>query len=151
MHAWRPAPRNKRGTYFFPFFNFPLEISFSRTCNINRYVHKMLSLSKKRKTPWEFNKESRNSFCLEKGNWGEIRWRSHFLQPTVIFSDISERNNDYSDPLDFRRGWGVGEVRVVTFFVLEVPDYESGMLIYIYIYIYLYFIYVKILRSLSYF
>ncbi len=34
---------------------------------------------------------------------------------------------------DFRRGW-VGEVGVVTFFVLEVPDYESTMLIYFYIY-----------------
>ncbi len=33
------------------------------------------------------------------------------------FSDISERNNDYSDTLDFRRWW----VKVVTFFVLEVP------------------------------
>ncbi len=38
-----------------------------------------------------------------------------------VFSDISERNNDYSDTLDFRRGW----VGVVTFFVLKVPDYES--------------------------
>ncbi len=47
-----------------------------------------------------------------------------------IFSDISERNNDYSDTLDFRRGW----VGVVTFFVLEVPDYASAMLIYFYIY-----------------
>ncbi len=44
-----------------------------------------------------------------------------------IFSDISERNNDYSDTLYFRRG----EVGVVTFFVLEVPDYEAAMLIYI--------------------
>ncbi len=50
-----------------------------------------------------------------------------------VFSDISERNNNYSDNLDFRRGW-VGEVGVVTFFVLEVPDYESAMLIYCYIY-----------------
>ncbi len=52
-----------------------------------------------------------------------------------IFSDISERNNDYSDTLDFRRGW-VGEVGLVTFFVLKVPDYESAMLIYFYIYMY---------------
>ncbi len=49
-----------------------------------------------------------------------------------IISDISERNNDYSDTLDFRRGW-VGEVAVVTFFVLKVLDYESAMLIYLYI------------------
>ncbi len=42
-------------------------------------------------------------------------------------SDIAEGNNDYSDTLDFRRG---GEVGVVTFFVLEVPDYKSAMLIY---------------------
>ncbi len=48
-----------------------------------------------------------------------------------LFSDISERNNDYSDTLDSRRG----EVGVVTFFVLKVPDYESAMLIYFYIYI----------------
>ncbi len=34
-----------------------------------------------------------------------------------FFSDISERTNDYSDTLAFRRGW-VGEV---TFFVLKVP------------------------------
>ncbi len=45
----------------------------------------------------------------------------------LILSDISERNNDYSDTLDFRRR--VGEVEVVTFFVLEVPDYKSVMLI----------------------
>ncbi len=43
-----------------------------------------------------------------------------------IFSDISGRNNDYSDTLDARRG----EVGVVKFFVLKVPDYESAMLIY---------------------
>ncbi len=49
----------------------------------------------------------------------------------LLFSDISERNNHYSDTLDFRRGW-VGEV---TFFVLEVPDYKSAMLIYLCIYI----------------
>ncbi len=40
-------------------------------------------------------------------------------------------NNDYSDTADFRRGW-VGEVGVVTVFVLKVPDYESAMLIYLY-------------------
>ncbi len=51
-----------------------------------------------------------------------------FLLP--FFSDISERNNDYSDTLDFRRGW-VGED--VTFFVSKVPDYKSAMLIYLYI------------------
>ncbi len=45
-----------------------------------------------------------------------------------FFSDISERNNDYSDTLDFRRG-RVGEVGVVTFFVLEVSDYKSATLI----------------------
>ncbi len=46
-----------------------------------------------------------------------------------FLSNISERNNDYSDNLDFRRG----EVGVVTFFVLEVSDYKSAML-YLYIY-----------------
>ncbi len=46
------------------------------------------------------------------------------------FSDISERNNDYSDTLDFIRG-PVGEVGVVTFFVSEVTDYESAMLIWV--------------------
>ncbi len=50
----------------------------------------------------------------------------------TIFSDTSERNNDYSDTLDFRRGW-MGEFK---FFVLKVPDYESAMLIYLYIYMY---------------
>ncbi len=55
------------------------------------------------------------------------------VSQTPVFSDISERNNDYSDTLDFRRGW-VGEVGVVTFFNLKVPDYESAMLIYLYIY-----------------
>ncbi len=49
----------------------------------------------------------------------------------LFFSDISERNNDYSDTLDFGRGW-VGEAGVVTFFVLKVPGYESAMLIYLY-------------------
>ncbi len=32
-----------------------------------------------------------------------------YLEMQSIFSDISERNNDYSDTLDFRRGW-VGKV-----------------------------------------
>ncbi len=36
---------------------------------------------------------------------------------STFFSDILERNNDYSDT-------------VVTFFILEVPDYKSVMLIY---------------------
>ncbi len=53
-----------------------------------------------------------------------------FHQFYYVSRDISERNNDYSDTLDFRRG----EVRVVTFFVLEVPNYKSTMLIYFYIY-----------------
>ncbi len=61
----------------------------------------------------------------------------HFLisHNGLIFSDISEWNNNYSDTLDFRRGW-VGEVGVVTFFVLKVPDYESAMLIYLLLNIY---------------
>ncbi len=42
-----------------------------------------------------------------------------------IFSGISERNNDYSDTLDIRGGW-MGEVGLVTFFVLEIPDYKSA-------------------------
>ncbi len=54
-----------------------------------------------------------------------------FLSHFAIFSDISERNNDYSDTLDFRRE--LGEMGVVTFFVQEVPDYEFAMLIYLYI------------------
>ncbi len=60
----------------------------------------------------------------------ELLW-SHKTN-SLFFSDNSERNNDYSDTLDFRRGW-MGEVGVVTFFVLKVPDYESAMLIYFYI------------------
>ncbi len=54
----------------------------------------------------------------------------NLMEKWWIFSYISERNNDYSDTLDFRRGW-VGEVGVVTCFVLKVPDYESAMLIYL--------------------
>ncbi len=46
------------------------------------------------------------------------------------YIDISDRNNDYSDTLDLRKEW-VGEVGVVTFFVLEVLDYKSAMLIYL--------------------
>ncbi len=46
-----------------------------------------------------------------------------------LFSDILEGNNDYSDTLDFRRGW-MEQVGLVTFFVLEVSDYKSAMLIY---------------------
>ncbi len=56
-----------------------------------------------------------------------------------LFSDISEQNNDYSDTLDFRRGRGGGG----HVFVLEVPDYESAMLIYFYIYI-LYTVFLRI-------
>ncbi len=43
-----------------------------------------------------------------------------------FFRDILERNNDYSDTLDFRRG-RVGEVRVIRFFW----DCKSAMLIYL--------------------
>ncbi len=46
----------------------------------------------------------------------------HFLG---IFSDILERNNDYSDTLNWRRGGVDGHV-----FILEVPDHKSAMLIY---------------------
>ncbi len=59
--------------------------------------------------------------------------KSHFgahLNFEVIFGDISERNNDCFDTLDFRRRWE-GEV-LVTFFVLEDPDYKFAMLIYLY-------------------
>ncbi len=49
------------------------------------------------------------------------------------FSHILDGNNDYSDILNLRREW-VGEVGLVMFFILEVPDYESTMLIYFYIY-----------------
>ncbi len=54
----------------------------------------------------------------------------------VVFSDILEQNNDYSDAHDFRREW-VGKVGVVTFFILEVPDYKFAMLIYLYIFIHM--------------
>ncbi len=62
-------------------------------------------------------------FLLYRQNWGiyiciEVN--------STIFSDISERNNDYSDTLDFRKG-RVGEVGVVTIFVLKVPDYYSWL------------------------
>ncbi len=52
----------------------------------------------------------------------------------LFFSVILERNNDYSDTLHFSRWW-VGEVGMVTFLVLEVPDYKScyvNILIYLY-------------------
>ncbi len=45
-----------------------------------------------------------------------------------IFSDILEKN-DYSDT-QLQKGVS----GVVTFFILEVPDYKSAMLIYLYIY-----------------
>ncbi len=55
--------------------------------------------------------------------------------PPFVFSDILERNNKWLLwPRDFWRRW-VGEVGVVTFFVLEVPDYKSAMLIYLCIYL----------------
>ncbi len=54
-----------------------------------------------------------------------------------VFSDVSERNNDYSCILDFRKGW-VEKAVVVTFFVFEVPDYKFAMLMYLYfIYIFM--------------
>ncbi len=68
--------------------------------------------------------------------WFESSSEFRLTLPTkFLFSDISERNNDYSNTLDFRRGW-VGEVGVVTFFVFEIPDFKSAMLIYLYIYMY---------------
>ncbi len=57
-----------------------------------------------------------------------------------IFSDISERNNDYSDTLYIRSRW-VGDVGVITFFVLKVPDYKSAML---YTYIFIVYVYIYI-------
>ncbi len=47
----------------------------------------------------------------------------------IIFSDISERNDDYSGTIKFGRG-SVQEAEVLTFFFLEVPDYKFAMLIY---------------------
>ncbi len=39
----------------------------------------------------------------------ENKWLRVSLGIAVIFSDVSERNHDYSDTLDFRRGeWGGG-------------------------------------------
>ncbi len=52
-----------------------------------------------------------------------------FSKIARLFRDISERSNDYSDTIEFRRG-RVREVEVVSFFVLEVPDSKSWMLIY---------------------
>ncbi len=50
-----------------------------------------------------------------------ISWpRSHWLVFSYVFGDISEGNNDYSDALDFGKGW-LGEVRVVTFFCFGGP------------------------------
>ncbi len=66
---------------------------------------------------------------LQHGYWvAAQRSRGQFAPKGIcpLFSDISERNNDYSDTLDFRRRGGGG----VMFFVLEVPDNESVMLIY---------------------
>ncbi len=46
----------------------------------------------------------------------------------VVFSDISERNNDYSDTFEFRRR-RVSEAGLNTFSILEVPDHKSALLI----------------------
>ncbi len=48
---------------------------------------------------------------------------------SLFSNDISEGNNYCSDTLDFSRGQ-VEKVGVVTFFILEVTDYKSTMLIY---------------------
>ncbi len=50
------------------------------------------------------------------------------------FSDVLERNNDYSDTHIVRRWW-VGEMGMFTFFVLEVPDCKPAMLINLHIYV----------------
>ncbi len=47
----------------------------------------------------------------------------------MFFSEILKQNNDYTHTLEFGRGW-LGEVRIVTFSILEVPEYKSAMLIY---------------------
>ncbi len=60
-------------------------------------------------------------------------FQNRFFSPTSIFSSVLEGSNDYFNTLNFRRGW-LGEVGVITFFILEVPDYKSAMLIYLYIY-----------------
>ncbi len=58
-------------------------------------------------------------------NWFFFVFFFHIL--FYFFSDISERNTDYSDTLDFRksRRWQV------LFFVSEVTDHESLMLIWV--------------------
>ncbi len=43
----------------------------------------------------------------------------------AAFSDISKRNNDYSETFSFERG----QMGVVLSFVSEIPDYESTMLL----------------------
>ncbi len=71
-----------------------------------------------------FSFESLRSQCLSEAapfRWLEAQKTRTFF--SKFFSDISERNNDYSNTLYFRRGL-VGEVGVVMFFVLEVLDYE---------------------------
>ncbi len=61
----------------------------------------------------------------------DICEKYRYFQISYIFSNISEGNNDFSDTLDFRRRW-LGKVLLVTFFILEVPDYKSAILIYLY-------------------
>ncbi len=60
-----------------------------------------------------------------------LKHDDYVIKFSKVFSDILERNNDYSDTLDFRR-WRVGLVGVVMFFVFEVLD-QCACILYIHI------------------
>ncbi len=87
--------------------------------NLNIFLHPKIQQGRKLPTP------------IFKTNQYFLNFCNIFL---VVFSDISEQNNDYSDTLDFRRGW----VGVVTVFVLEVPVYKYNVNILLYTYIHTY-------------
>ncbi len=72
-----------------------------------------------------------NAVCVRSSSYFPL-----FNEDERIFSDISRRNNDYSDALDFRIEGG--EVGVVTYFVWQVPNYKSATLMYSYYYLYVY-------------
>ncbi len=74
-----------------------------------------------------FYKKAIKFFGKSKKNYTVLIFSDSVFCALLRFSDILERNNDYSDTLDFRRG----SVGVFAVFVLEVPDYKFAMLIYL--------------------
>ncbi len=72
----------------------------------------------------------RNLISLVVLLWSRVEF--HTMQGQIFIFSVILKRNDHSDTLDFKN-WVSGGGRVVTFFVLKIPDYKFVMLIYSYV------------------